>query len=73
MAYCGDALVHFIKDYDWAMTILQSAVEANPNNLHVIIHAGVGNLHCGDVEDALAFFHQAISVQPRAIRARTCR
>ena len=58
-------LVHFIKDYDWGMTVIQSAVEANPNNLEVVIHAGIVTLHCGDIEDALAHFHRAIRLSPR--------
>jgi tetratricopeptide (TPR) repeat protein len=65
MAYCGDVLVHFIKDYDWGMTVIQSAAEANPNNLEVVIHAGILTLHCGDIDDALAYFHRAIRLSPR--------
>jgi TolB-like protein/Tfp pilus assembly protein PilF len=64
MAYCGDVLLHVIKDYDWAMAVLQFAVAANPNNLQVVIHAGIVDLHCGNVEDALAHFHRAIRLNP---------
>ena len=64
MAYCGDVLVHFIKDYDWGMTVIRSAVETNPNNLEVVIHAGILTLHCGDIDEALAHFHRAIQLSP---------
>ena len=65
MALCCDALVHIVKDYDWAVAVLQSAVEANPNDLQVVIRAGIVNLHCGNIEDALAYFHRAIRLSPR--------
>lgn len=65
MAYCGSALVHFVKDYDWAMTTMQQAIERNPNNLDAVLIAGVVCLHCGDVEDALAHFHRALRLSPR--------
>ena len=65
MAYCGDALFHFVKDYDWAMATLQQAVEMNPNNLDVVVITGIANLHCGDVDNALAHFHRALRLSPR--------
>ena len=65
MAYCGDALFHFVKDYDWAMATLQLAVEMNPNNLDVVVITGIANLHCGDIDDALAHFHRALRLSPR--------
>ena len=65
MAFCGDALVHFIKDYDWAMATIQQAIERNPNNLVVVYIAGIVNLHCGDIDDALAHFHRALRLSTR--------
>ena len=47
------------------MTVLKSAAKANPNNLLVVIQAGIAHLHCGRVEDALAYFHRAIRLSPR--------
>lgn len=64
LAYCGYALLHG-REYDLAMVAFQTAVEANPNNLLAVIAAGVGNLHCGDVADALAFFRRAERLSPR--------
>ncbi len=65
LALCGDALMHVVKDYDWAMTVLRTALEANPNDVQVVTLSGIVNLHCGDVADALAFFHRAIRLSPR--------
>ena len=65
LAHCGDALFHFVKDYDWAMATLQQAFEMNPNNLDVVARTGIANLHCGDIDDALAHFHRALRLSPR--------
>ncbi len=64
LAYCADALMHLVKDYDWAMSAIQSAVAANPNNLEVVYRAGLVNLHCGSVEAALQYFHRTIRLSP---------
>ncbi len=64
LAYCADALMHLVKDYDWAMSAILSAVEANPYNLEVVWRAGIVNLHCGSVADALAYFHRTIRLSP---------
>ncbi|ASY71841.1 regulatory protein [Sinorhizobium fredii USDA 205] len=64
MAHCGVALLQTAKDYDWAVAVLQSAAEANPNNLMVVVRAGLGHLHCGSLEEALAHFHRANRLSP---------
>ncbi len=65
IAHCSMALLHNSKDYDLAMAAIQSAVEANPNDLLVVSRAGIAHLHCGKIADALAFFHRAIRLGPR--------
>ncbi|MGE0499542.1 MAG: winged helix-turn-helix domain-containing tetratricopeptide repeat protein [Rhizobiaceae bacterium] len=65
MAYCGYVLIHMARDYDLAMAVFTTAVEANPHNLMVVSAAGVGHLHCGDVADALALFRRADRLSPR--------
>lgn len=64
MAHCGVALLQTAKDYDWAVAVLQSAAEANPNNLMVVVRAGLAHLHCGSLEEALAHFHRANRLSP---------
>jgi TolB-like protein len=64
MAHCGVALLQTVKDYRWGMAVLQSAVEANPNNPMVVVRAGLAHLHCGDVEQALLHFHRANLLSP---------
>jgi adenylate cyclase len=64
MAYCGMSLLQGARDYDWGMATLESAAKANPNNLLVVMRAGVGHLHCGDIEQALAYFHRANRLSP---------
>ena len=65
MAHCAAALIHVVKDYEWGMAVIGSALEANPNNLMVVNMAGIANLHCGEVDDALAYFHRALELSPR--------
>ncbi len=72
LAHCGDALLQYVKDYDWAMAVIQSAVETNPNYSLVNFVAGVGNLHCGDVEQALRYFERTIRLSPRDPTAYLC-
>lgn len=64
MAHCGVALLQTAKDYDWAVAVLQSAAEANPNNLMVVVRAGLAHLHCGSLEEALAHFQRANRLSP---------
>jgi TolB-like protein/class 3 adenylate cyclase/Tfp pilus assembly protein PilF len=64
MAYCGMSLLQGARDYDWGMATLESAAKANPNNLLVVVRAGVGHLHCGDIDQALAYFHRAKRLSP---------
>ena len=72
IAHCSMVLLHNTKDYDWAMAAIQSAVEANPNDLLVVSRAGIAHLHCGSIDDALAFFHRAIRLSPRDPAAHIC-
>ena len=65
MAQCAMMLLHTAKDYDWGMAVIESAVEANPNSLAVVFRAGIAHLHCGNIEDALAYFHRARRLSPR--------
>ncbi len=64
MAHCGVALLQTAKDYDWAVAVLHSAAEANPNNLMVVVRAGLAHLHCGSLEEALALFQRANRLSP---------
>lgn len=71
MAICGLALIQSGRDYDMGMAALETAANANPNNLMVIQRAGVGHLHCGSVEEALAYFHRAIRLNPSGPESHT--
>lgn len=71
MAICGLALIQSGRDYDMGMAALETAANANPNNLMVIHRAGVGHLHCGSVEGALACFHRAIHLNPNGPESHT--
>ena len=64
MASCGLALIQTAKEYDYGMEVMRSAVEANPNNYMAVCEMGVACLHCGGLDEALAFFHRAISLSP---------
>lgn len=64
MAHSAMALLQTMKEYDWGMAVIESAVRANPNNLMVVVRAGVANIHCGNIEDALTYFHRANRLSP---------
>ena len=57
-------MIYLAKDYDLGMAALRAAAEANPNDLMIVGAAGVGHLHCGDLDDALAHFHRANRLSP---------
>ena len=64
LAHCGVQLLQTGKEYDWGMAVLEAAAKANPNNMLVVVWSGIAHLHCGRVEDALAYFHRAIRLSP---------
>ena len=72
LARCGAALLHMERDYERGMQIVANAVEANPNNQMVLIFAAVAHLHCGSLEESLAYIRRAILMSPGDPR-RTCR
>lgn len=57
-------LIHNLRDYDRGLVLTQRAVESNPNNLTVMIFAGITHLHLGLVDDAIAFSEHAIRLSP---------
>ncbi|WP_055047932.1 adenylate/guanylate cyclase domain-containing protein [Devosia sp. A16] len=57
-------LIHNLRDYDRGLVLTQRAVESNPNNLTVMIFAGITHLHLGNVDDAIAFSEHAIRLSP---------
>jgi TolB-like protein len=63
MALCGMALLA-AQQFDWGMTVVQSAAEANPNNLQIVARAGLANLFCGDIDRALGYLHRANQMSP---------
>ena len=65
MADCAMALIHVAREYDWGMATIQAAVEANPNSTTVVIRASIAHIHCGNLDDALKFFHRALRLSPR--------
>ena len=65
MAPCGIALMQTVKDYDWGLAVLRAAAEANPNDLMTAIMAGVGEMHCGSLDAALAHTERALRLSPR--------
>lgn len=57
-------LIHNLRDYDRGLVLTQRAVETNPNNLTVMMFAGITHLHLGNVDDAIAFSEHAIRLSP---------
>jgi len=57
-------LIHNLKDYDRGLEISRRAVALNPNNLTVIMFAGIVQLHLGDLDQAIAYCEHAIRLSP---------
>jgi TolB-like protein len=64
LATCGIALIGPAREYDLGLAMLRRAVEANPNHFQAVINAGIGNIHCGSLDDALTYFHRALRLSP---------
>jgi hypothetical protein len=56
MVHCGMAPIEACREYDWGMAVVRAAVDANPNTLMIVTAAGVASMHCGSIDNALAFF-----------------
>jgi TolB-like protein/Tfp pilus assembly protein PilF len=52
------------REYDLGFSAMKAAVDANPNHFDVVVWAGVGNLHCGSLEDARTYFERALRLSP---------
>lgn len=64
LSLCSMMLIHNLKDYDRGLELMRRAVEINPNNLTVMIFAGITHLHVGNLDDAIAFSEHAIRLSP---------
>jgi tetratricopeptide (TPR) repeat protein len=60
LAFAGIALVTVEKEGELGLATLRRAVEANPNNIDAVIRAGIGNIHRGSLDEALAHFERAL-------------
>ena len=65
LALCALSLVQSCREYDLGMEVISRAVAINPNSMMALIAAGVCHLHCGKVEDAIAFFMRTTRLVPR--------
>lgn len=57
-------LIHNLKDYDRGLELSRRAVTLNPNNLSVMMFAGIAQLHLGDLDEAIACSEHAIRLSP---------
>lgn len=57
-------LIHNLKDYDRGLELSRRAVALNPNNLTVMMFAGIAQLHLGDLDEAQAYCEHAIRLSP---------
>jgi tetratricopeptide (TPR) repeat protein len=64
MALCGVALIEGPREYDLGLSVVQAAVDANPNYPVVVTGAGVAHLICGDLDEALRLFHRVTHLGP---------
>ncbi len=65
LASAAMTLLHSAKDYELGMAAVETAASLNPNHAAVIFRAGIASLHCGSIEEALAYFHRNIRLSPR--------
>lgn len=64
LAHCGVMLIHVAHDYDRGMRLVERAVAGNPNNIRVLVCAGISHLHCGKVEEAIRLSERALRLSP---------
>ncbi|MDC9823392.1 adenylate/guanylate cyclase domain-containing protein [Devosia sp. ZB163] len=64
LSLCSMMLIHNLKDYDRGLEVSQRAVELNPNNLTVMMFAGIAQLHLGSIDKAIAYSEHAIRLSP---------
>jgi adenylate cyclase len=64
LAHCGVMLIHVAHDYDRGMRLVERAVAGNPNNIRVLVCAGISHLHCGKVEEAVRLSERALRLSP---------
>jgi TolB-like protein len=64
LAHCAVMLIHIAHDYDRGMRIAERSLELNPNNIKVLLCAGISHLHCGSIDDAIALSRRALTISP---------
>lgn len=64
LAHCSVMLIHIAHDYDRGMRTTERALELNPNNIKVLLCAGISYVHCGPVEQAIALSRRALTISP---------
>jgi TolB-like protein/Tfp pilus assembly protein PilF len=64
LAHCSAILIHHSHDYDRGMRLIARALELNPNNMKVLICAGIAHLHCGSVDEAMGHARRALALSP---------
>ncbi|HQZ12077.1 MAG TPA: winged helix-turn-helix domain-containing tetratricopeptide repeat protein [Devosia sp.] len=64
LARCSTMLIHSAHDYDRGMQMIARALDVNPNNITVLICAGIVHLHCGSVEAAIGYARRALTLSP---------
>ncbi|WP_245312385.1 hypothetical protein [Rhizobium sp. R693] len=64
---CGNALLQYLREYDRGFELIRRAVSINPNNLEVVATAGVANLLCGSLDDAVTYFQRAERLSPNGV------
>ncbi len=64
LAHGSVMLIHIAHDYDRGMRTTERALELNPNNIKVLLCAGISHLHCGSVEEAIALSRRALTISP---------
>ena len=60
LAQCALGLIQPGRDYDGGMAVIEQAALHNPNDLYVLTAAGTITLHCGELDQALQFYHRAL-------------
>jgi TolB-like protein/DNA-binding winged helix-turn-helix (wHTH) protein/Tfp pilus assembly protein PilF len=61
---CGFAVQAIERDFDQGLLLVTRAVELNPNHVEVLFVAGVVQIWCGSLEEALRLFKRVIELSP---------
>ena len=64
VGHVGGIIVSVGREYERGLQMVNDAVEANPNNVYLVMIAAIAHLHAGSIEKSLAYSHRVLRLSP---------